>query len=103
MKFGENRNAIINDLSKAMSNKIKDPENLTYLEDTKIVLKKIIGLWYKLMKAVKSKRRQTDKEIEAFKLNTMALNKAIQQLISHPPRSQMQIEILKTIEELSAI
>jgi len=66
MKFGENGNAIINDLSKAMSNKIKDPENLTYLEDTKVALKKIIGLWYKLMKVMKSKRRQTDEEIDGF-------------------------------------
>ena len=98
MKFGENGNAIINDLSKAMSNKIKDPENLTYLKDTKVALKNIIGLWFKLMKVMKSKRRQTDEEIEGFKLNTMALNKAIQQLISHPPVPGCKLKYSKQLK-----
>ena len=38
-----------------------------------------------LIKVMKSKRKQTNEKIEGFELNTIALNKAIQQLISHPP------------------
>jgi hypothetical protein len=47
-------------------------------------MKEILKLWFKLMLVMKSKEYQSDATCREFRENTIALNKAINNLITKP-------------------
>ena len=68
-----------------MKSKIRDADNRKHLTDAVVALKEILALWYRMQSVMKSKRAQSDEQVAQFKQDTIALNRAIQNLITHPP------------------
>ena len=61
-------------------------------------MKDILNLWLKLMMVMKSKEYQSDEACQMFKENTIALNKAINQLITNPPVPGCQLKHSKQLK-----
>lgn len=89
---------ILKDMGNRMGKKIKDETNRKYLTDTLVSLKEILGLWYKLMVVMKSKKAQSDGKIQQFKDNTIALNKAVHKLITTPPVPGCELKASKQLK-----
>ena len=85
MFMSENGDGIFDDLAAAISPRLSDPTNKTYLEAICIRMKEILKLWFEIMKTMKSAQYQDDAACEAFRTNTKALNKEINSLINDPP------------------
>jgi len=85
LAFGDKGTEIVDQITKEMREVIKDEKNIEYLEKLDASLKEILGLWFKLMKVMKSVRRQSLAEIAQFKADTIALNKAIHKFVDDEP------------------
>ena len=77
MKYGENGTKIVDQVTGEMRKVIKDDNNINYLEKLDTSLKEIMEIWYRLMRVMKSTKRQKSATIAKFKADTIALNKAI--------------------------
>ena len=85
MKFGENGTKIVAQVTGEMRKVIKDENNIKYLEKLDASLNGILEIWYRLMRVMKSAKRQKPATIVKFKADTIALNKALHLFVSDEP------------------
>ena len=85
MKYGENGTKIVDQVTGEMRKVIKDDNNINYLEKLDTSLKEIMEIWYRLMRVMKSTKRQKSATIAKFKADTIALNKAIHKFVTDEP------------------
>ena len=76
-------------MTAAMLPKLSDAFTRKDLENASIQMKKILNLWFELMKTMKSVNYQHDEACFKFKENTDELKKEIYSLVTNPPRSRM--------------
>ena len=88
MYMGQNGDQILDVMTKAMRLKTKDPTNRRYLRASSVQMKGIFKLWFNPMVVMKSKEYQSDKTYGEFRVNMIALNKAINSLPMNPPQFQ---------------
>ena len=89
MHMGQNGDQTLDAMSKAMRPKIKDLTNRKYVRAINVRMKEILKLWFKLMLVMKSKEYQSDAACREFRENTVAFNKAINDLITKKTSSRV--------------
>ena len=85
MNFAAHADKILAEMAAAMLPKIKDNSNRKHLEMVTIRMKKILNLWFELMKTMKSVRYQSNDACLQFKENTEKLKREINLLVTSPP------------------
>ena len=70
MNFGMHGNRIMEEMTAAMLPKLSDASTRKYLENASIQMKKILNLWFELMKTMKSVNYQNDEACFKLKENT---------------------------------
>ena len=85
MNMAQNGDKIMDDMATAMDPKIRTPTVKTYLEATSVQVKKILKLWFEIMKIMKSTACQSDAACATFKEHITQLNKEIHSLITDSP------------------
>ena len=98
MYMGANGDKIMDTMKKAMLPKIKDSDNISYLNNTCARMKHILRLWYELMRTMKSAEYQKDEDCERFEENRIELNKAFNSLINDPPVPGYVLELSKQLK-----
>ena len=84
MHMGANGDKIMNAVTKGMEPKIKNPDGKKYLKKISVEMKRILKLWYEIMRTMKSVEYQNDEACLKFEDNIKELNKAVHSLITKP-------------------
>ena len=85
MKFGEKGKDIVSGVNKEMKNVINTPRHVQYLDDFSEALNNIMDPLYKVLRVMKSVKKQSPTAIKQFKEDTIELNKAIHKLVTDEP------------------
>ena len=85
MHMGANGDEIMNAVTKGMEPKIKNPDGKKYLKKISVEMKRILKLWYEIMRTMKSVEYQNDEACLKFEDNIKELNKAVHSLVMNPP------------------
>ena len=72
-------------MTEAMKPKIRNSDTKVYLNNICVEMKKILNLWYQLMRTMKSVEFQNDEDCLKFEEIITAMSKAINSLIKNPP------------------